>query len=99
MKQIVKSPYIILEKYLNLVDSEISRNYIVEIFWLLSKRYTNKSITPDEIIQINSDLEVIIEDFESSIYKPNQNINFDSPQKVYNFRINLITEIINFFIL
>jgi hypothetical protein len=94
MKSKTKIPYIVLEKYLNLVDSNISYNYIIEIFNLLFKIYTNKYLHIDDVLQIKSDLDVIIENLESSLYKPNENINFNTPQKVYDFRINLINEII-----
>ncbi len=99
MKQIVKSPYIILEKYLNLVDNDISYNYIIEIFNLLTKIYTDKFLDIYDILQLKSDLDLVIENLESSLYKPNENYNFNTPKKVYNFRINLISELINFFVL
>jgi hypothetical protein len=99
MKSKTNSPYIILEKYLNLVDNNISYNYIIEVFNLLSTIYTNKYLDINDVLQIKSDLDLIIENLESSLYKPNENINFNTPQKVYNFRINLISELNNFFII
>jgi hypothetical protein len=94
MKSKTNSPYIILEKYLNLVDNNISYNYIIEVFNLLSTIYTNKYLDINDVLQIKSDLDLIIENLESSLYKPNENINFNTPQKVYDFRINLINELI-----
>ncbi len=99
MKSTTKSPYIVLEKYLNLVDNNTSYDYIIEIFNLLSKIYTEKYLDIDDILQIKSDLDLIIENLESSLYKPNENKDFDTPKKVYNFRINLISELIIFFII
>ena len=47
------------------------------------------------ILQLNSDLEAVIEDYENCLYDT-ENPQFDLPQKVYNFRIDMINYFKNY---
>ena len=95
-----------LNFYLEKINKEITKKYLIKIFtflkekeyyeYLLKYSLNNKSKSNElYILQVNSDLEAIIEDFENSLYET-ENPNFDIPKKVYDFRINMITDLTNF---
>ena len=80
--------FYIIREYQNCVESDISKKYIQEIFNILKKKYENDP----KNIEI-SDLDIIIENFEESIYYPNDiNSRFFKPKHVYNFRKNMIND-------
>jgi hypothetical protein len=80
--------FYIIQEYQNYVESDISKKYIQEIFNILKKKYENDP----KNIEI-SDLDIIIENFEESIYYPNDiNSRFFKAKHVYNFRKNMIND-------
>jgi hypothetical protein len=55
-------------------------------------------LSNEEYLYINGQLEDDIENLENLIYSPNEKYFFDTPQKVYSFRIelmNIIDQIID----
>lgn len=80
--------FTIIQEYQNSVESDLSKKYIQDIFNTLKEKYENN---PKQIVM--SDLDIIIENFEESIYRPNDmNSRFFKPKHVYNFRKDMIND-------
>lgn len=75
----------ILKEYQDRVESDLSKQYIYQIFNLIKANILYKK-------EIDS-LEIIIENFEESVYRPNDpSSRFFKPKHVFNFRIEMIKD-------